>query len=183
MTISHDLLRLKLDESLAAEVPALTRRDVRLPGIPGKAFAVIGVRRGGKTSFLAQCRADRLAAGSPREAQILVSLEDERLEGLTVADLGWMLEEHARRFPGLRAGGMSVYLDEVQTVPGWRGSSAGSSTSAGSSCSSPALRPSSSPGSWPPACAGARWKRWSTRSASARRCATPGPSRRGRSTA
>jgi uncharacterized protein len=52
MTISHDLLRLKLAESLAAETPALTRRDVRLPGIRGKAFAVIGVRRGGKTSFL-----------------------------------------------------------------------------------------------------------------------------------
>jgi hypothetical protein len=122
MTISHDLLRLKLAEALAAEVPALTRRDVRLPGIPGKAFAVIGVRRGGKTSFLVQCRADRLAAGSTREAQLLVSLEDERLTGLSVADLGWMLEEHARQFPGLRAtGGMSIYFDEVQTVPGWEG--------------------------------------------------------------
>ncbi len=63
MTISHHLLRLKLAESLAADPPALTRRDIVLPGIPGKAFAVIGVRRGGKTSFLAQCRADRLAAG------------------------------------------------------------------------------------------------------------------------
>ena len=96
MTISHDLLRLKLAESLAAETPALTRRDVRLPGIKGKAFAVIGVRRGGKTSFLAQCRAERLAAGSTREAQLFLSLEDERLGGLTVADLGWVLEEHGR---------------------------------------------------------------------------------------
>ena len=122
MTISHDLLRLKLAESLAAAPPALTRRDVVLPGIPGKAFAVIGVRRGGKTSFLAQCRADRLAAGRPREAQLLVSFEDERLTGLSVADLGWLLDEHARQFPGLReAGGMTLYLDEVQTVPGWEG--------------------------------------------------------------
>ena len=38
MTISHDLLRLKLAESLAADPPALTRRDVVLPGISGKAF-------------------------------------------------------------------------------------------------------------------------------------------------
>ncbi len=122
MTISHDLLRLKLAESLATEPPSLTRRDVALPGIPGKAFAVIGVRRSGKTSFLAQCRADRLAAGRPREAQLMVSLEDERLTGLTVADLGWLLDEHARQFPGLRAaGGMTLYLDEVQTVPGWEG--------------------------------------------------------------
>ncbi len=122
MTISRDLLRLKLGESLAAEPPRLTRRDVILPGIAGKAFAVIGVRRGGKTSFLAQCRAERLATGRPREGQVFVSLEDERLAGMAVADLGWLLDEHARQFPALReAGGLTLYLDEVQTVPGWEG--------------------------------------------------------------
>lgn len=120
MTTSSDLLRQKLTESLAATQPALTRRDVRLPGIPGKALAVIGVRRGGKTSFLRQCRADRLADGRPAESQLLVSLEDERLEGISATDLGRLLDEHARQFPGLReAGTMTVYLDEVQTVPGW----------------------------------------------------------------
>lgn len=122
MTTSPDVLRLKLAESLAMPTPALTRRDVRLPGIPGKAFAVIGVRRGGKTSLLAQCRADRMASGSPREAQLFLALEDERLADLTVADLGWLLDEHARQFPGLRAaGGMTVYLDEAQRAPGWEG--------------------------------------------------------------
>lgn len=122
MTISHDLLRLKLAESLSEPEPALTRRDVPLPGITGKALAVIGVRRSGKTSFLAQCRADRIAEGRPREGQLLISLEDERLAGLSVAELGWLLGEHARQFPGLReAGGMTLYLDEVQTVPRWEG--------------------------------------------------------------
>ena len=120
MTISPDLLRLKLAESLAANSPALTRRDVALPGVPGKAFAVIGVRRGGKTSFLAQCRADRLAAGRPRDGQLQLALEDDRLAGMSVADLGWLLEEHARMFPALRASGaLTLYLDEVQTVVGW----------------------------------------------------------------
>src|SRR3989304_8050495 len=56
MTISHDLLRLKLAVSLAATPPDLTRRDVRLPGIRGQAPAVIGVRRGGRTPFLPQGR-------------------------------------------------------------------------------------------------------------------------------
>jgi hypothetical protein len=126
MTISHDLLRLKLAESLAAKAPALTRRDLRLPGIQGKALAVIGVRRGGKTSFLMQCRADRLSQGRPPEGQLLLSLEDERLAGLTVADLGWLLEEHARQFPDLRpelgqSSAITLYLDEVQAVPGWEG--------------------------------------------------------------
>lgn len=122
MTISHDLLRLKLAESLAIKPAPLTRRDVRLPGIPGKAFAVIGVRRGGKTSFLVQCREDRIAGGRPRESQLLLSLEDERLVGVTAADVGWMFEEYARQFPGIRqGGGTALYLDEIQTVAGWEG--------------------------------------------------------------
>ena len=122
MTISRDVLRAKLDESLAAAPRRLTHRDVRLPAIPGKAFAVIGVRRSGKTSFLAQCRAARLQGGAPSESQLLLLLEDERLIGLTVTDLGWLIEEHARRFPGLHSGGgVTLYLDEVQYVPGWEG--------------------------------------------------------------
>ena len=120
MPISHDLLRLKLAESLALRAPVLTRRDVQLPGIRGKAFAVIGVRRGGKTSFLLQCRADRIGQGAPADGQLFLSLEDERLVGLSAIDLGWLLEEHARQFPGLReTGRMTLYLDEVQLVEGW----------------------------------------------------------------
>ena len=122
MTISREILRAKLDESLATPPRRLTRRDVRLPAIPGKAFAVIGVRRSGKTSFLAQCRAARLIAGALPESQLMLLLEDERLAGLTVADLGWLLDEHVRRFPHLEgAAGVTVYLDEVQAVPGWEG--------------------------------------------------------------
>lgn len=119
-TISSDLLRAKLAEALAAPPPDLTRRDVRLPGIAGKPLAVIGVRRGGKTSFLHQRRADRIAGGRPRESQIMLGLEDERLIGMTALDLGWVIEEHARQFPTIRPEGLlSLYLDEIQIVDGW----------------------------------------------------------------
>ncbi|HET6231050.1 MAG TPA: ATP-binding protein [Longimicrobiaceae bacterium] len=119
-TVSQDLLRLKLSEALAAPVQPVTRRDVRLPKIAGKAMAVIGVRRGGKTSFLHQRMAERVAEGRARESQLLVSIEDERLVGMTAADLGWLVEEHERQVPGLRqSGSLSIYLDEVQLVPGW----------------------------------------------------------------
>ncbi|MEJ7811439.1 MAG: ATP-binding protein [Gemmatimonadaceae bacterium] len=119
-TVSRDLLRVKLAEALTARLVPLTPRDVRVPRIAGKAFAVIGVRRGGKTSFLHRRMADRIASGRPRESQLLVGLEDERLVGMTAADLGWLLDEHARQFPAIRANGaLSLYLDEVQVVPGW----------------------------------------------------------------
>ncbi len=116
----RDLLRLKLSEALNSPVPPLTRRNVRLPAVPGKALAVIGVRRCGKTTFLWQCLADRLAAGVPREALLLLGLEDDRLEGLQVADLAWLIEEYFRLQPQVRdATTATLFFDEIQTVPGW----------------------------------------------------------------
>jgi predicted AAA+ superfamily ATPase len=118
--ISRDILRVKLAESVARPPHALTRRDVRLPAIPAKPLAIIGVRRGGKTSFLQQQRTERIAQGRPVESQLLLGLEDERLIGMTATDLGWMIAEHERLFPTLRSEGvLTVYLDEVQLVEGW----------------------------------------------------------------
>lgn len=114
------MLRLKLSEALAAPLPPRTARDVRLPTIPNKALAVIGVRRGGKTSFLYRHIAERLAAGDIPGTHLLVSLEDERLVGMTAEDLGWLIEEHRRMVPAVREQGQrTVYLDEVQVVAGW----------------------------------------------------------------
>lgn len=119
-TIPRDVLRVKLAEAIAQPPGSLTRREIRLPAIPGKALAVIGARRAGKTSFLQQQRVDRIAAGRPPESQLLIGLEDERLVGMTVMDLGWVIAEHERHFPALRqTGQLTVYLDEVQLVDGW----------------------------------------------------------------
>ncbi|MCA1790126.1 MAG: ATP-binding protein, partial [Thioalkalivibrio sp.] len=118
--ISNDLLRLKLSESLSAGPRELTERDIRIPGVANKAFAVIGVRRGGKTSLLYRRIADAMAAGDAPGTHLLVSLEDERLVGMTAEDLGWMVEEHRRVAPAVREqGSRTVYLDEVQLVEGW----------------------------------------------------------------
>jgi predicted AAA+ superfamily ATPase len=107
-------------DSLAAKPPPYTRRDVRLPGIPGKAVAVIGPRRAGKTTFLWQVLADRLAQGFEREALLYFNFEDERLAGIASADLPLLVEEYYRLHPERRDRKKVVFfLDEVQVVPGW----------------------------------------------------------------
>ncbi len=116
----RDIIRQKVADALAFEPPPLTRRDVRLPGIPRKARAVVGMRRAGKTCFLHQCLADRRAAGAPREAQIYFSFEDERLAGLEAAQLSWVLEEYYTRCPQFRdRRQVTFFFDEIQVVPGW----------------------------------------------------------------
>jgi len=114
------LVRQKIVEAQKAPVPRHTRRDVRLPGVPRKAVAVVGMRRAGKTTFLWQLLAERLAAGTPRGGLLYFSFEDERLTGMTAADLGLVVEEFYRLNPEWRdARRATFFLDEVQVVPDW----------------------------------------------------------------
>ena len=115
-----ELIRQKIVDSLAAPVPAFTRRDVWLPAVSGKAVAVIGMRRAGKTTLLWQILADRLAQGINREGLLYFSFEDERLAGMTAADLHLVVEEYYRLYPEWRDQRRAVFLlDEIQVVPGW----------------------------------------------------------------
>ncbi len=116
----RETLKEKLTQAVTAGVPKLTRREIRLPRVPGKALAVIGMRRSGKTCFLWQCLADLLASGSPRESLVFLNFEDDRLAGIDASDLSFLLEEYYRLQPVFRdQTRITLFLDEIQLVPGW----------------------------------------------------------------
>jgi predicted AAA+ superfamily ATPase len=115
-----DLIRRKILDALATPVPRFTRRTVRLPGVPGKALAVIGPRRAGKTTFLWQVLADRLESGVPREGLLYFNFEDERLAGIAAGQLQWVVEEYYALCPEWRDKRQATFfLDEIQAVAGW----------------------------------------------------------------
>lgn len=116
----HPVLLEKLNEAVEPVTPVVwTRRDARLPDIPGKAHAVIGMRRAGKTTFLHQLVAEQRLV-SPPERVIYLSFDDDRLGGLELEQLGFLLEEYYRRYPELRRHEpVYWFLDEIQLVPGW----------------------------------------------------------------
>ncbi|GAA3984051.1 ATP-binding protein [Comamonas faecalis] len=114
------VIRQKILDMQAAPLPVLTPRDVWLPAVPGKALAVIGMRRAGKTSFLWQQLAQRHAQGTAREGLLYFSFEDERLAGLQGGDLDVLVEEFYRLHPDWRdQRRCTFFLDEIQVVPGW----------------------------------------------------------------
>ena len=114
------IIRQKIVDSLAAELPTLTRRDVRLPAVAGKAKAVIGPRRAGKTTFLWQILAEKLKSGVDREGLLYFNFEDERLAGMSAADLQFVVEEYYLLHPERRDRyEVVLFLDEIQLVPGW----------------------------------------------------------------
>lgn len=114
------IIRQKIIDSQATPLPVLTRRDVWLPSVQGKATAVIGMRRSGKTSLMWQLLADRHAKGTPREGLLYFSFEDERLADMQVQDLDALVETFYRLNPTWRdAKRATFFLDEIQAVPGW----------------------------------------------------------------
>lgn len=113
-------LRQKIIDAQTAPLPTLTRRSTWLPTVQGKAIAVIGMRRAGKTSLLWQILADRQQAGTERAGLLYFSFEDERLAGMGVQDLDLLVEEYYRLNPEWRDSRRACFfLDEIQLVPGW----------------------------------------------------------------
>ncbi len=116
----REAVREKLGDAVTSLFPNFTPREAEGSRMPGKARAVIGMRRAGKTTFLFQCLAARLARGVPRERLVYFNFEDERLDGLEAADLGVLLEDYYRSFPCHRKHQCVTWcLDEIQIVPGW----------------------------------------------------------------
>jgi len=116
----REIIKQKLADALAFAPPRLTWREARVPAIPGKAHAVIGMRRAGKTWFLYQCLRERMDKGTPRESLVYLNFEDERLAGLEAGQLAWVLEEYFAQFPQFRdRRRVTFFFDEIQAVPGW----------------------------------------------------------------
>ena len=111
----------QLAESLRTPPPPYTPRRVHgRIRFPGKATAVFGMRRAGKTTFLHQVRREAIAGGGPPTLAPYLSFEDERLVDITASELGLVLDEHARLLPAEAADVPVTWcFDEIQLVAGW----------------------------------------------------------------
>ena len=114
----QERLRNFVAEAAATPTRSATTRRVFGPVMfPGKATAVLGMRRAGKTTFLHQLRADRIAKGAKLDEAPYWNFEDERLAGLDLSGLSGLYQEHLRLSGG--AAPKLLCLDEIQLVPGW----------------------------------------------------------------
>lgn len=118
--LRDSLLDKVADAVLPPPTGATPRRIHGRLSLPGKATAIIGMRRAGKTTFLHQVRRERLEQGIPLNRLPYINFEDERLAGLTARDLHVILEVYYRQFPNLRGREKVTWcFDEIQVVPGW----------------------------------------------------------------
>lgn len=116
----EEIVRLKLAFGLEMPLPELTPREAGLPEVGGKAHAIIGMRRAGKTFFVFQQLQRRLKSGVSRDRLVYFNFEDERLDRMRAQHLGLLIEAYYRVYPDYRHKSRVTFgLDEIQRVPGW----------------------------------------------------------------
>lgn len=120
-TTFRQVLAEQIAGSVQAPPPSHTPRRVHgLTRFPGKATAVVGMRRAGKTTFLHQLRQEFLATGADPSRAPYVSFEDERLTGLEGRHLDLLLDEHQRLSTTEPGASPTMWcFDEIQLAPGW----------------------------------------------------------------
>lgn len=99
-------------------LPRPTPRTTALAMLPGKADALVGMRRVGKTWRMYQHMGELLDRGVSPHRLLYVDLEDERLS-VQASELSELTDAWYTRHPEVVGQEHWLYLDEVQNVPGW----------------------------------------------------------------
>jgi len=95
-------------------------RRLRIETVPGKATVLMGVRRGGKSTFLFQVIQRLLEGGIPRPNLLYLNFFDDRLHNLRHDNLGLIIEAYYALHPEKKnAETVYCFFDEIQAVTGW----------------------------------------------------------------
>lgn len=115
----RDALDRLIDEFHERNIPDLVPRDVSMPNVRGKATAVVGMRRVGKTWFCYQHMRELLRQGISKNRLLYLNFEDDRLLPFRALDFESILDVYFGKFPQLKAERCFLFLDELQRIEGW----------------------------------------------------------------
>ena len=114
MSINKDKIKeVILENQQFVQSAILIRRNINIQ--PNFNYIFVGLRRAGKSYFLFQCIQDLLKAGHSIDEILYFNFEDDRLDGIELADLDQLLQCYAELFNYKPF----VFLDEIQDVEGW----------------------------------------------------------------
>ncbi len=104
---------------LERQLPDLTERDCDLELVQGKALALIGMRRVGKTYLCYQQIKELLANGVDRNRILYLNFEDDRLFGFELSNCQTILDVFYHGQPEKKSEHCYFFFDEIQNVPNW----------------------------------------------------------------
>lgn len=102
------------------EIPISHTRDLAYKIIPGKALALIGMRRTGKSTLLMQMAEKLLAQKTSVQNLVYINFVDERILYANSAQFSVLLEAYYELFPEKRGQELvHFFFDEIQEITGW----------------------------------------------------------------
>ena len=117
--VNSDGLKYVLREFAGRPLPDGRPRELALPTDSGKVVGLSGVRRCGKTFLFFDTIRRLLAQGVDRRRIVYLNFEDDRLQPIKPAELDLVLRCLHEVFPEAATGRLYLFLDEVQSAPGW----------------------------------------------------------------
>lgn len=117
--VMKDALESLYGDFLERQLPDLTVRDCDLGLVQGKALALIGMRRVGKTYLCYQRIKALLADGIDRNRILYLNFEDDRLFGFELSDCQTILDVFYRGQPEKKSEHCYFFFDAIQNVPNW----------------------------------------------------------------
>jgi uncharacterized protein len=117
--VNSDGLKFVLQEFALRSLPRGVPRELSIPTDTGKVIGLSGVRRCGKTFLFFETMRTLIARGVPRERIIYLNFEDDRLQPLRAEELDLVLRCQRELFAAAGKGRLYLFLDEVQSAPGW----------------------------------------------------------------
>lgn len=118
--MNSDNVKYVLREFAERPLPTGHARELQLPTDTGKVIGLSGVRRCGKTFLFFDAMRQLLDRGVPRHRVLYLNFEDDRLHPIAAAELDMVLRCQRELFPDARTGRIYLFLDEVQSAPGWQ---------------------------------------------------------------
>ena len=95
-------------------------RRLRIDTVRGKAAVCIGVRRGGKSTYMFQVIQRLLDSGIPRQNILYLNFFDDRLHNLRQDNLGLIAEAFYSIYPEKKnTETVYCFFDEIQAAVGW----------------------------------------------------------------
>lgn len=118
--VNVEVLREVIAESWELPLRVGTPRDVRIPRLPGKAATIVGPRRSGKTTLIAQRIRDLEQDGVARDSVVSINFFDDRLHGFSADNFDALLTAYFSLRPDKQVGEKVHFcFDEIQETPGW----------------------------------------------------------------
>lgn len=114
-----DVLKRLIDDYHERTLPEIVRRNHPEEEFQGKALALIGMRRVGKTYLCYQWIKELLASGIPIENTVYLNFEDDRLFGFKISDFQTIMDVYYGQYPEKKEEKCYYFFDEIQNVVGW----------------------------------------------------------------